>query len=129
MLCIIFKHTSAIGRTIYSFCDNVSQDVITWNTTILNSCKTQTKLSRSNKTVLPNYFEVTEEGFGVLEFALNVDGDHPRTSGALSLHHFMLRVRGQAYVEREKIGLHDISRLVGCNGFGRHFADESKMQT
>lgn len=53
-----------------------------------------------------DYFEVTEEGAGVLEFPLNIEGDHPRTSSALFLHHFVLGVRGQACVERQnsKVG-------------------------
>lgn len=51
-------------------------------------------------TQTPTYFEVTEEGGGVLEFPLDVEGDHPRTAGALSLHDVVLGVGGQACVER-----------------------------
>lgn len=39
----------------------------------------------------------------MLEFPLNVEGDHSRTSGALSLHQFMLGVRGKAYVGKENM--------------------------
>lgn len=51
---------------------------------------------------MSNYFEVTEESRGVLEFALNVEGDHSRTAGTLLLHHCVLRVRGQACGETAK---------------------------
>lgn len=37
----------------------------------------------------------------MLEFPFNVEGDHPRTAGALSLHHVVLRVGGQAYDEEK----------------------------
>lgn len=47
------------------------------------------------------YFEVTEEGGGVLQVALYVEGDHPWTPGALSLHELVLRVRRQTCAERE----------------------------
>lgn len=52
---------------------------------------------------MKNYFEVTEEGGRVLEFALNVEGDHPWTASALLLHHSMLGVRGQAYRQTANI--------------------------
>lgn len=38
----------------------------------------------------------------MLQLALDVEGDHPRTSGALSPHHVVLRVRGQACIGRER---------------------------
>lgn len=37
----------------------------------------------------------------MLKFPFNVEGDHPRTAGALSLHHVVLRVGGQAYDEEK----------------------------
>lgn len=39
----------------------------------------------------------------MLQLPLNVEGDHPRTSSALSLHQLMLGVRGQACVKRENM--------------------------
>lgn len=78
--------------------------------------------SRSNTNELPHYFEVTEEGRGVLQFALNVEGDHPRTSGALSLHQLMLGVRGQAYVERGKTRNSQLVR-TGCFYCAQAFLD------
>lgn len=53
--------------------------------------------------VVKIYFEVTEEGGRVLEFALNVEGDHPWTASALLLHHSVLGVRGQAYRQTANI--------------------------
>lgn len=38
----------------------------------------------------------------MLEFPLNVEGDHSRTSCGLPLHQFVLGVGGQAYVETEE---------------------------
>lgn len=66
---------------------------------ILSIRKHKTEQSRSDRRLLQNYFEVTEEGGGMLEFPFNVEGDHPWTSGALSLHQFVLGVRGQACVD------------------------------
>lgn len=47
------------------------------------------------------YFEVAEEGGGVLQFALYVEGDHSWTSSALSLHELVLGVRRQTCAEKE----------------------------
>lgn len=76
-----------------------------------------------NTNELPHYFEVTEEGRGVLQFPLNVEGDHPRTSGALSLHQLMLGVWGQAYVERENMeqsAAEDRMFLLHSSIYGQH---------
>lgn len=45
-----------------------------------------------------HYFEITEEGGGVFQLPLNVEGDHARTSGALPLHQLVLGMGGEAYV-------------------------------
>lgn len=49
----------------------------------------------------------------MLEFALNVKGDHSWTAGALFLHHCVLRMRGQAYGETANINrlfqLHNVT--------------------
>lgn len=47
----------------------------------------------------------------MLEFALNVKGDHSGTAGALFLHHCVLGVRGQAYGETAQ------TVLTGCFSF------------
>lgn len=55
----------------------------------------QTEFSRS---VLV-HLEAAEEGGGMLQFALDVEGDHPGAACALSLHQLMLRVGRQACEE------------------------------
>lgn len=39
----------------------------------------------------------------MLQVALDVEGDHSRTSGALSLHELVLGVRGQTCAEKEVV--------------------------
>lgn len=51
------------------------------------------------------YFEIAEEGGGVLQVALDVEGDHSRTPGALSLHELVLGVRGQSCAEKKNNGV------------------------
>lgn len=42
------------------------------------------------------HLEVAEEDAGMLQFALDVEGDHPGAACALSLHQLVLRVGRQA---------------------------------
>ena len=46
------------------------------------------------------HLQVAEEGGGVLQIALYVEGDHPRAAGALPLHQLMLRVGWETCEER-----------------------------
>lgn len=48
------------------------------------------------------YFEITEEGSGVFQVALDVEGDHSGAPGALSLHELVLGVGGQACAEKQE---------------------------
>lgn len=59
-------------------------------------------MQRQTQKIASNYFKAFQEDGGMLKFPLNTEGDHSRTTGALFLHHFILGVRGQACVEREK---------------------------
>lgn len=52
--------------------------------------------------MLQTYFEITEEGGGMLQVPLDVEGDHSGASGALSLHELVLGVRGQGCTGKEK---------------------------